>query len=551
VKESAVSKEMEEESLHQVDPSWSEEMEVVFGNADDRRLYVPNAEKSTARKFRNRSRTDPAGDFDYTGQKAVMEVPLVWSGDGISMKRGTSMSIRSRFPITANSYGGLETLSLMRGRTGYSTANGNLSYHLGSGCRLAAGVSAGQGSHQAHVAGTWSTSKRQLSATFHREFPATSIPLKREVWKMNISAVREIGSRLSARVACELEPPQKDGPRYKMHVGLQSKTVHQWNLRYGCSNDKVSLPKLSLSLRPRLSSPNRSLNLFASWRGGSWSHWSVGGSFLQTGSKNSPIKLSVGLFHGNPLTNGLVWLFTWIQGDFTLRIPIELPSLQTGPKTLWSIYPLQALYFSVLSRIIQDIVADVIVSVQEGHKDEAIDKEQHMNKEKSKQEAKMQQEFMGRQAQLRMESERSSSGLVIKKALYFVEGREDSVWDVTIPMQFWVTDSRLVLPSYSKRNMLGFYDVESKVDGKVDELLLDGSKKESANSIVSFLKGLWRYEPNTGGTATSLSKFPKLWVHYQFGDAFYELEVFDDEELVLPHADAMPVSEERIGLTHI
>ncbi|GAX19241.1 hypothetical protein FisN_4Lh176 [Fistulifera solaris] len=542
---------MEEESLHQVDPSWSEDLEVVFDNADDRRLSVPKARKSTAGKFCNHSRSDPAREVDCTGQKAVMEVPLVWSGDGISMKRGTSMLIRSRFPIAANCYGGLETLSLMRGRTGYSTASGNLSYHVGSCCRLGAGVSAGQGIHQAHIGGTWSTLKSHFSATLHRRFPTTRIPVKREVWKLNVSATREIDPRLSVRAACEMEPIQKDGPRYKMHIGLQSKTVHQWIIRYGWSNDKVDFPTLSLSLRPRLSSPNRGLNLFASWRGGSWSNWNVGGSLLQTGSKNSPIQLSVGLCHGNPLTNGLVWLFTWIQGDFTLRVPIELPSLQTGPKISWSMYPLQALYFSMLSRIIQDIVADVIGSVKQGHKDEAIDKERQLNKEKSKQEAKMQQEFMGRQAQLRMESERSSSGLVIKKALYYVEGREDSVWDVTIPLQFWVTDTRLVLPSYSKRNMLGFYDVESKADGNVDELQSDGSKKESANSLVSFLRELWRYEPNTGGTVTSLSKVPKLWIQYQLGNSFYELEVFDDEELVLPNADAIQVSEERIGLTHM
>ncbi|GAX22712.1 hypothetical protein FisN_4Hh176 [Fistulifera solaris] len=539
-----------EDSLRQVDPSWSEELEVVFENADDRRLSVPKAGKSTAGEVRSRSRTDPAGDFDSTGQKAVMEVPLVWSGEGISMKRGTSMSVRSRFPIAANCYGGLETFSLVRGRTGYSTASGNFSYHVGSGCRLGAGVSAGQGSHQAHVGGTFSTSKSQFSATLHRQIPTTSIPVKRQVWKMNVLAVQEIDSRLSVRTACELEPIQNGGPRYKMHVGLQSKTVHQWNVRYGWSNDKVSPPSLSLSLRPRLSSPNRRLNLFASWRGGSWSNWNVGGSLLQTGSKNSPIQLSVGLFHGNPLTNGLVWLFTWMQGDFTLRIPIELPSLQTGPKTLWSLYPLQALYVSMISRIIQDIVAGVIGSVKEGHKDEVIDKEQQMNKEKSKQEAKMQQEFMERQAQLRMESEKSSSGLVVQKALYFVEGKEDSVWDVTIPLQFWVADSRLVLPSYSKRNMLGFYDVESKVDEQIDEILIDGSKKGRVDSIVSFLKGLWRYEPNTGRTATSLIKMPKLWIQYQHGNSYYELEVFDDEELVLPNAEAIQISEERIGLTH-
>lgn len=539
------------DSLNQVDPSWSEEMEVVFENEDDRRLFVPVTGNATSGKLRGRSRRDHAGDSyeNYASQKAVMEVPLVLSSDGLSMKRSTSMSTRSKFPIVGKWHGGLETSSLMRGKTGYSTGSGVLSYHFGSKCRLGVGVSSSQGSHQARMAGTWCTRKSQFTATVHRQLPTARTPLKRELWKMNLCATREIDSRLSANASCELEPPERDGPRYRMHIGLQSKTVHQWNLGYGWNN-QMALPALSLSLRPRLSSPHRSLDLFASWRGGSWSHWNVGGSLVQAGSKNSPIKLSVGVSHGNPLTNGLVWLFTWIQGDFTLRIPIELPSLQTGSKTLWSMYPVQALYFSILSRIIQDIIVDVVGSVKDTHKDEAVEKEQKMSREKSKQEATMQQEFMGRQAKLRIENERNiQNGLVIEKALYYVEGREESVWDVTIPLQFWVTDSQLVLPSYSKRNMLGFYDIADTEDEKEKAVTSDGSKKKSVNSIISFVKGLWVYEPNTEGSAASSLNAPKLWVQYQHGSKFYEIEVFDDDELVLPDAEAMQVSAERVGLT--
>ena len=539
------------DSLNQVEPSWSEEMEVVFENEDDRRLYVPLTGNSSSSKHRSRSRTDKATDShqSYASQKALMEVPLVLSSDGLSMKRRTAMSVRSRFPIAGNWHGGLETSSIMRGRTGYSTGGGILSYHLGSNWRLGVGVSAGQGSHQARMAGTWSTPKSQVTAALHRQFPTARLPLRSELWRMNVSATREIDARLSASAVFELKPLEKDGPGYRMHVGLQSKTVHQWNLRYGWSN-KLTLPALSLSLRPRLPSPNRSLGLFASWRGGSWSNWNVGGSLIQAGSKNSPIKLSLGVEHGNLLSSGLVWLFTWIQGDFTLRIPIELPSLQPGPKSLWSMYPLQALYFSFLSRIIQDIVAELVDSVKEAHKDGAVENEQQVSREKSKQEAMMQQEFMGRQAKLRIENERNiQNGLVIEKALYYVEGREEAVWDVTIPLQFWVTDSRLVLPPSSKRNMLGFYDIADSDDDKEEVNLSDGPKKDIAKSIISFLKGLWVYEPNTKGSTTSSSNMPKLWVQYQHGSEFFEVEVFDDDELVLPDAEAMRVSAERVGLT--
>lgn len=539
------------DSLNQVEPSWSEEMEVVFENEGDRRLYVPLTGDSASGKHRSRSRTDKTADshMSYASQKAVTEVPLVLSSDGLSMKRSTAMSIRSRFPIAGNWHGGMETSSIMRGKTGYSTGSGVLSYHLGSNCRLGVGVSAGQGSHQARMAATWSTRKSQFTATLYRQFPPARDPLRRELWRTNVSATREIDARLSASAVCELKPLQKDGPGYRMHVGLQSKTVHQWSIRYGWSN-KMTLPALSLSLRPRLPSPNRSLDLFASWRGGSWLNWNLGGSLVQAGSKNSPIKLSLGVEHGNPLTNGLVWLFTWVQGDFTLRIPIELPSLQPGPKTLWSMYPLQALYFSFLSRIIQDIVAELVGSVKEAHKDGEVKKEQQVSKEKSKQEAMMQQEFMGRQSKLRIENERNiQNGLVVEKALYYVEGREEAVWDVTIPLQFWVTDSRLVLPSSSKRNMLGFYDIADFNDEKEEVNLSDRSKKDIAKSIISFLKGFWVYEPNTKESTTSSSNMPKLWVQYQQGSKFFEVEVCDDDELVLPDAEAMQVSAERVGLT--
>lgn len=534
----------------EVEPSWSDDMEIVFENNNDRRLYVPATGNASSAKLRSRSQKDRTGDSQksYTTQKAVMEVPLLLSSDGLSMKRGTSMSIHSRFPIAGKWHGGLESSTLMRGRTGYSSGGGVLSYHFGSRCRVGVGVLAEQGSHRVRMAGTWATRKSQFTATLHRKLPTARAPLTKDLWKMHFNATREIDSRLSANAMCELEPPEKEGPCYRMHVGLQSKTIHQWNLRYGWNNS-MAHPAFSFSLNPQLSSPNRRLNLFASWRGRSWSNWNVGGSLIQSESKKSPIKLSLGVSHGSPLTNGLVWLLTWIQGDFTLKIPIELPSLQAGSKTLSFMYPLQILYFSILSKIIQDIVAEVVGSRREIHKNEAVDDEKQLSKERLKQEAAMQQEFMGRQAKLRIENERTlQSGLVIEKALYYVEGREDSVWDVTTPLQFWVTDSRLELPPCSKRNMLGFYDIGDLDSEKEADILSDGSKKDSYNSITSFLRGFWAYEQSTNGENMSSSSLPKLWVQYQHGSKFYEVEVFDDEELILPDAQAMQVSAERIGL---
>ena len=73
---------------------------------------------------------------------------------------------------------------------------------------------------------------------------------------------------------------------------------------------------------------------------------------------------------------------------------------------------------------------------------------------KLREDAMLQRDLMTRQAKRRKREEQEKDGLLIQKALYQAVGGD--TWEVTIPLQFWVSHSSLNLPPVSKSEFLGF-----------------------------------------------------------------------------------------------
>jgi len=172
-----------------------------------------------------------------------------------------------------------------------------------------------------------------------------------------------------------------------------------------------------------------------------------------------------------------------------------------------------------------------------------------------------QQRLMTRQANSRMDAERKRNGLIIVKALYHVvdvvvENNDTDATsplvelDVTIPLQFWVSDSTLRLTSSSKRNLLGFYDLRKDLNGSpqgssksvpVTSVSLPGDTM-TPNLIVQlreWLTGFWRpacdaripvKEDEDGDDHYRL----RLQVDYTYGGITHQIVIDDEDELILP-----------------
>ena len=100
----------------------------------------------------------------------------------------------------------------------------------------------------------------------------------------------------------------------------------------------------------------------------------------------------------------------------------------------------------------------------------------------------------------RKEQEKKN-GLVIVRAMYATQASSSSnsnpgtstnmnngtSLDVTIQLQFWVSDSKLILTSNSKSHMLGFYDV-TKYSVSSSSSSLVGDNNDDTNEIYDSIR---------------------------------------------------------------
>lgn len=185
---------------------------------------------------------------------------------------------------------------------------------------------------------------------------------------------------------------------------------------------------------------------------------------------------------------------------------------------------LQVAYLSFVSQVIQDAIADLWKLSNDPTETEALRKEQtRLKRDKARRDAERQRQLMTKQAQSRAKQEQAKQGLVIRRAIYQVEGGD--AWDVTNQLQFWTEDSSLELPPSSKKDLLGFYNVA-------------GSESNRSSTNDSWFTQLWSY-PDKEETRTAV---PFLCVQYYYAGRLYEITVRDEEQLVLPSSKAVPAA---------
>jgi hypothetical protein len=94
--------------------------------------------------------------------------------------------------------------------------------------------------------------------------------------------------------------------------------------------------------------------------------------------------------------------------------------------------------------------------------------------------------------------------------MYFILGASQS-FNVTSQLQFWVTDSKLLLPGGStKAKIIGFYDLMSKDDDKE-------------------------------------SVYVELYIPYQINSYLYKTTVNDMDYLILPNEHAVRIGDCKIA----
>eukprot|EP00934_Nitzschia_sp_Nitz4_P000109 Nitzschia sp. Nitz4//scaffold11_size288233//56681//59155//NITZ4_000744-RA/size288233-processed-gene-0.145-mRNA-1//1//CDS//3329533984//109//frame0 len=305
-----------------------------------------------------------------------------------------------------------------------------------------------------------------------------------------------------------------------------SLAVSNKKLSSSCSMNLREPSKMSFrtSLYPQITE-DKELDLTGEWSKGVWQ---VGATLVQSlHTRLATVGLGVRLYS----TRGLEFLFSWSRGNASIRIPILVA------KGMQNVHIGQVLYFSFVSFLIQEGIAEMWGWKVEANAKKSLDEAPvptTYSKATAIHDAKLQQSLMERQAKRKVRDEESKSGLVIRKAVYKVEGGDE--WDVTTPLQFWVNQGVLSLPAKSKNELLGFYDL-ALVDKEDD-------KTDTAASSTKFSWERWLKEswvemldlPTLESTSKSDINQPKplLKIVYEYQGKKFEATVQDEQEVVLP-----------------
>lgn len=248
----------------------------------------------------------------------------------------------------------------------------------------------------------------------------------------------------------------------------------------------------------------------------------------------------------------LQWItqYSRLGGGLVIRIPITLQCLAadatTNTTTTTLLYIIQTAYVTLLTTILHDILVDYFYTsadTKQLGEDKSVPFDNHKRKEKTKEEATRQIILLTKSSIANRKMEESkSSGLVIVEAFYYYTAQERH--DVTIPLQFWVSESVLKLPSGSKASMLGFYDIAScsksshEVNVKEEETIAPSSLFarciQTCKSIVVRFKGENVSQQQTQENNVSAKTSVKLFVRYKHGGIEDKITINDDEELYIP-----------------
>jgi curved DNA-binding protein CbpA len=266
---------------------------------------------------------------------------------------------------------------------------------------------------------------------------------------------------------------------------------------------------------------------------------------LSTRSISKFCKLSLGVHHVT--ATGLSTLFRIERGSMNLSVPILVSTRMSPAYAMKSLYV--TLFMSLVDAMVGDIVDEDYLNITQdvqGKDDTMMNKgtmassssfrsheDMLMEREKMKRDRLQQIQLMSKSAEAKMRKEElKDNGLVILMAKYEVNGG-DSI-DVTIALQFWVMNSSLHLPSMSKSNMLGFYDVRRETAVKMESGFWQAWREVLVERFVRRNTGIVQTQKQEDTTST-----PTLTVRYRHDGSVYEITILDDEELSLPSRNAM------------
>lgn len=252
-------------------------------------------------------------------------------------------------------------------------------------------------------------------------------------------------------------------------------------------------------------------------------------------------QFSIGIGHAS--WEGMSWILKWQMGDMCLDVPIRI-SVPGSTLRESVFYAFRCAYFGILSQIIHSVIGEALL-LNDGEASDTLfylHREQNLLEEESKKyriEAERQQMVMRKKAESNRRTEEIKGGLVIENAFYAVECGD--TLEVTVALQFWVSDSRLVLQGndHTYGTMLGFYDIRSTYK---DTTCVEIDHATDNNSNVSFLESmklLWRALKNWNDDDFNTSSVtPFLHVKYRYNNETYEFRVNDNQTLILPNPQA-------------
>lgn len=466
-------------------------------------------------------------------RKAMLEVSAAVSeAKGFQVDPQARMSMQSTFPLSVAAKqwtGQLHSQAVIRGYTGYTRQEAAVRYATGAAdhnnaTHVTTGATAVRNRYHVYVDAQTKIGRQQkqkqqqqqqhtVSARYTQR--ATTEPLRGAQLSLTGRSNYAWGIVSST---CRIPVARSPNPDpLALTAAWQSKTVHPWRLSVGWNQFYNFSWQCSLS--PKLS-PYQTLRLaWGQVRPGIWTWSGNFGQQLRQG-KSLHVALSYNA------SRGLLWIFSWSNGDFSLNVPISFLDFED----MWA-----AVALAGVTKVIQDAVALVLRLDQVAAESTVQQQKLQVDKEQAaRSEALGQQGLMKRQATTRMRLEQEQQGLVIQSAIYFLSSsssEKDSrtTLDVTIPLQFWVSDSSLELPAGSKKNLLGFFDI-------LAHRIQEPKEQQDLPQVDSIWTRQWwtNFVRLPKQKARSKTARPMLEVVYEFRGNRNQIVVHDEEKLVLP-----------------
>ena len=512
-----------------------------------KKLVLENSIPVNRKKFRRVKKSSKTNldDEDDSGseivyKQATFELPVEVGEDGLILSPDTAdLSMITTIPpsrLGGRVSGRLEGKSSLGNKSNTASGSASLEYKASKHSRLTVGMI--RGCEPYHplitIGGRLLRHGSSIGVTFyHNAKFLHHMMLEHSLWSLSFrhcfpNSKWCLSSQLSRRQDLSLS----------VNNGNKLSGVIGWNLL------KPKQFHARVDVRPRITE-YRKAHLYCQWQALSGPGvWNFGVSLVQNlHSQMATFGLGWRLFS----TRGLEWVISWSRGNATIRIPIVVSKGLAANTTIG-----HSLYFSMVSYFIQEYVAEVWGWIGNGEDDDGDTAENDrllairaQNLTKSRQDAAVQKELMSRQAIRKTKAEKEKDGLIITKAIYQIENGEE--WNATIPIQFWVSRSTLVLTAGPKSELLGFYDiaatlknsrtVSSARDASIGQTRPLRRRFPSWNDIWCDLLD-WTPKDTLLRKSKDLPS-PTLTVWYEFKGQSHQITVKDREELRLPADDAL------------